>query len=74
MTRPRPPLGVRRSHDSLKAMPRWDRQSRVTRGQAQARDTITTCSRPLSGGRGSDNSLEAKPTRDKQTRHVLGHS
>jgi hypothetical protein len=55
-------------------MPRWDRQSRVARDQAQARDAITTWSRPLSGGRGSDDSLEAKPTPDKQSRLVLGHS
>jgi hypothetical protein len=65
---------MRRNHDSLKAMPRWDRQSRVARDQAHARDAITTWLRPLSGGRGCDDSLEAKPTRDKQSRLVLGHS
>ena len=60
-------MGVRRNHDSLKAMPRWDRQSRVARDQAQARDAITTWLRPLSGGRGSDDSPEDNQAYTGQT-------
>jgi hypothetical protein len=61
MTRPRPPLGRTRSHDSLKTNLRRERQSRLALGQPQAEDPVTTRPRPTLSGRGSHDLPEAKP-------------
>jgi hypothetical protein len=57
-THPRPSLGGRRSHDSPEANPRWETQSRLTRGQPRVGDAITTSPRPTLDERHSHDSPE----------------
>jgi hypothetical protein len=49
MTRPRPTLSGRRSHDSSEANPGHETQSRLTRGQPRAGNAFPTRLRPVSG-------------------------
>jgi hypothetical protein len=61
MSRLRPTLGGRHSHDSPKAKSGWERQSRLTRGHPWAGDTVTTRPRPTSGGKCSYDSSQSNP-------------
>jgi hypothetical protein len=63
-TRPRPTSGGIRSHDSLEAILRWERLSRIAQGQARAGDAAMTRPRPTSGGRHNHDSSEAKPRQE----------
>jgi hypothetical protein len=52
-------LGRRHKHDSPEAMPRWDKQPRLSRGHPRAGQADTTHPRTTPGNTGSNNSLEA---------------
>jgi hypothetical protein len=60
MTRSRPTLGGRGSHDSPEAILGLETQSRLARGQPW----VVTRPRPSLGGRRSHGSLEAIPERE----------
>jgi hypothetical protein len=60
----RPFSGETVSHDSPEANPQWETQSRLNRGQALARQSVTTRLRPPSGGTGSHDSPEGNPGRE----------
>jgi hypothetical protein len=48
-------------HDSPEAMPRWDKQPRVSHGHPRAGQANTTHSRTTPGGTGSNDLPEATP-------------
>jgi hypothetical protein len=60
MTHPGAIPGGRCNHDSPKADPGQETQSRLTRGRPRAGDIVTTCPRPTSGG-------DTVPTRPRST-------
>jgi hypothetical protein len=64
MTRLRPFLGETGSHDSPEANPQRETQSRLNRGQALARQSVTTRLRPPSGGTCSHDSPKGNPWRE----------
>jgi hypothetical protein len=59
MTRPRPTLGGRHSHDSPEAKPGRERQSQLTRGHLRAGDIVMTLPRSYHNTRRSHHLLEA---------------
>jgi hypothetical protein len=60
-TCPRTLLGRRHRHDSPEAMPRWDKQPRLSCGHPRAGQADTTYPRTTPGGTGSNDSPEATP-------------
>jgi hypothetical protein len=66
-TRPRPSPSGKGSHDSPKAIPKRDTQSRLARGQPWAGDAVTTHPRPTSDGRRSHDSPESFPGQEMQS-------
>jgi hypothetical protein len=86
MTCPRTLLGRRHRHESLEAMPRWDKQPRLSRGHPRAGHADTTRPRTIlcgtgsndspeatSGGKGSNDSPEGNPGWERQSRFTRGH-